>query len=189
MPTEQNWLYSKRSFDSQPSDNATITLFCRGKVRYSIYYFRLPVEFKQLFIKSFFSIPKHGMPNSAFSLTYQHKKVETKLADQQQRTKDVRNSSDDDSTFPQGCSQNSLSPLVHWQNKKALTMVWERFWTNSCSVELFRTLKTVYFTFSSSYISLPWWPQNWSSVTICPGKRDRRGGGVLIIMYNMQANV
>lgn len=56
------------------------------------------------------------------------------------------------------------------QNKPAeelaLTMVWERFWTNSASEEFFSTLNTVYFTFSSSYISFPWWPQNWSSATI-----------------------
>lgn len=52
-----------------------------------------------------------------------------------------------------------------------LTIVWERFCTNSCSVELLSTLKTVYLTFSSSYMSLPWWPQNWSSVTIW--KQDR----------------
>lgn len=39
--------------------------------------------------------------------------------------------------------------------KAGLTMVWDKFWTNSCSVELFRTLKMVYLTFSSSYMSLP----------------------------------
>lgn len=61
------------------------------------------------------------------------------------------------------------------EENSSLTMVWERFWTNSCSVELFRTLKTVYFTFSSSYMSLPWWPQNWSSVTICPRHRRQKG--------------
>lgn len=56
---------------------------------------------------------------------------------------------------------------------RKLTMVWERFWTNSASVEFFNTLNTVYFTFSSSYISLPWWPQNWSSVTIWNGRCRR----------------
>lgn len=46
------------------------------------------------------------------------------------------------------------------------TMVCERLWTNSAREEFFKTLNTVYFTFSSSYMSFPWWPQNWSSATI-----------------------